>query len=85
LTHATSETERRGEIECGAFFFDVGGSEINCDALPVREFDAAIAEGRFDSLAAFFHGVIRQTDNVKVLPVRSADVDLGFDDIGVDT
>ena len=85
MAHTTGEAERHGKIECRAFLFDVGGSEIDGDALTVGKFDAAIAEGRFDSLAAFFHGVIRQTDNVKVLPVRSADVDLGFDDIGVDT
>ena len=84
MTHAASEAERHGEIECGAFFFDVGGSEIYGDSLTVRKFDAAIAKGGLDAFAAFFYGIVGQADDVEVVHAGGANVDFDFDDVGID-
>ena len=84
VAHAADQAETHGEIEGGAFFANVGGSEIDGDALAVRKLEAAVAERRLDALAAFFHGVVGQADYVEILNARGADVDLDFDEVGVD-
>jgi hypothetical protein len=45
--------------------------------------EAVIAERGLDALAAFFHGIIGQAHNVEILDPRGADVDLDFDEVGV--
>jgi len=84
LAHATSEAESHWKIKRGAFFLDVGGSEIDGNALAVREFDAAIAEGGFDAFAAFFYGIIGKADDVEIVHAGRANVDFDFDKIGID-
>jgi len=83
VAHAADQAESHGEIEGGAFFADVGGGEIDGDALAVGKFEAAIAQRGFDTLAAFFHGVVGQADDVEVLDARGADVNLDFNEVGV--
>jgi hypothetical protein len=84
VAHAADESESHGEIEAGAFFANVSGSEIDGDALAVREFVAAIAHGGLDAFAAFFDGVVGEADDVEVLHASGADVDLDFDEVSVD-
>ena len=84
LAHATREAEGHGKIERGAFLFYVGGSEIDCDALTVREFDAAVAERGFNAFTAFFYSIVGQTDDVEVVHTGGANVDFDFDEVGID-
>ena len=65
-------------------FFYVGGSEIDGDALAVRKFDAAIAEGGLDAFAAFFYGIVGQADDVEIVHAGGANVDFDFDEVGID-
>ncbi len=84
MSHAAGQPQGHGQIESGAFLADVGGREVNCDALAMGKLKAAVAQRGFDALAAFFHGVIRQPDNVKIGHARRAYIDLHFDEVSVD-
>src|SRR5690242_14050129 len=78
------QAESHGEVEAGAFFAEVGGSEIDGDALAIGEFEAAVAQGALDAFAAFLDGVIGKADDVEILHASGADVDLDFDEVGID-
>jgi hypothetical protein len=54
-------------------------------ALAIRKFKTAISQGRLDTLAAFFHGVVRQAHDVKVLHARGTHIHFDFDKVGVDS
>jgi len=54
------------------------------DALAVGKFDAAIAKSGFDAFAAFFYGIVGQTDDIEVVHASGADVDFHFDKVSGD-
>ena len=74
MAQAADESEGHGEVEAGAFLANVRRGEIDGDALAGGKFVLAIAQGGLDALAAFF----------EVVHVRGADVNLDFDEVGVD-
>ena len=63
-------TKDRGIVEGN---FVVGG----------EEYDLSNRSG-FDTFAAFFHGVVRETGDVEVGHARRAYIDLHFDEVSVD-
>src|SRR6266404_8479840 len=71
-----------GEVEAGAFLFDVGGGEIDGGAAH-GELEAGIGEGGGDAVLGFAHGGVGQADDDN-LCVTPAGVDLDFDGIGFD-
>jgi len=81
----TDDTKRHREIEAGAFFADVGRSEIDRD---VRGGDVvtAVAECGADTVAAFAHGRVGQADGVELIfgGLDAGYVDFDFDDVGID-
>ena len=81
---ASHQTEGHGQIERGTFLSNVSGREVDRDSLIHREIEAAISERGFDSLAAFLHRNVRQSDDVEIALVAGADVYLDFHEIGVD-
>ncbi len=84
MAHASDESKSHREIERRAFLANVGGRQIDGDALPVREFEAAVAKGRLDALAAFLDGIVRQADDVEILHAGRTHVDFDLDEVGVD-
>jgi hypothetical protein len=85
LALTTGETESYRQIESGTFLTQIGGSEINGDALAVGKFKATIAKSGFDPLTAFLDGVVKKADDVEVLHATGANVYLDLDEVGVDT
>ncbi len=84
MSHAAGEPQGHGQIESGTFLADVGGREVNCDALAMGKLKTAVAQRGLDALAALFHGVIRQPDDVEVGHACGAYIDLHFDEVSVD-
>ena len=74
-----------GQIEARAFFFDVGGREVDGDE-GGRNQVAGVLDGGADAVAAFAHGGVGQADGVEVILVRddAAVVDLDIDEVGID-
>jgi hypothetical protein len=71
-----------GEIEAGAFFFDVGGSEVDGRAAH-GEFEGGIADGGADAVLEFADGSIWKADDDD-LGIAITGVDLDFNRIGFD-
>ena len=80
---AAGESQRHGQIECGAFLADVGGREIDRDRVPRRKIESAIAQSGANAFAAFFHGNVRQADDCEMPFVCGHHVNLGLDEIRV--
>src|SRR6185437_2726935 len=76
--------ERHGQVEAGAFFLDIGRSQVDGD-VGGRNVVAAVLQRRADTLAAFAHRGIGQADGDKVVFVGSdaGDVNLNLDHVGV--
>ncbi len=72
-----------GKIERRAFLANVGGRQIDGDALQ-RKIVAAIFQRGLDALAAFLHGNVRQADNIEIAGPARADVHFDFHEVGVD-
>jgi hypothetical protein len=51
--------------------------------LAVRKLEGTIAKGRFDTLAAFFHGIVGKTRHIEVLHARKAYIYFDFHNVGV--
>jgi hypothetical protein len=66
--------------------FRISAGEIHGDVRG-RDIVAAVAESGAHPVAAFAHGGVGQTHGVKVvfIGLDAGDVDLNFDDAGVDT
>jgi hypothetical protein len=71
------------EVEGGAFLSDIGGGEIDGDALQ-RERVARVGEGGVDAVPPFPDGALRQTDRHEG-GEAIGDVGLDLHQIGVDT
>ncbi len=83
LAHDFFSEEKRADWRLLAAIC-VGGREIDGDALAVGKFDAAIAKSGFDAFAAFFYGIVGQTDDIEVVHASGADVDFHFDKVSGD-
>src|SRR5580658_4304699 len=84
MAHAADQSQGHREIERGAFFANVSGSQIDGHSLAMRKLEAAVAKRGLDAFTAFLDGVVREADDVKVLHARGADVDFDLDNVGVD-
>ena len=87
LERAVSAEDADGhrQVEAGAFFLDVGGGEVDGD-VGGREFEAGVADGGADAVAAFADGGVGKADGVEMIlrGLHSGEVDLDVDDAGVD-
>ena len=76
------QPERDRQIERGARLSQVGRGEVDGDAMR-RKFEAAVADGAANAVAALAHARVGQSDEME--PGKSErDVDLDLDDGGVD-
>jgi hypothetical protein len=80
---AAQNRKRHRQIERRAFLADIGGREVDRDAQD-REIVAAIFQRCLDTLAAFLDSHVRQAHHIKIAGPPRADVNLHFDQIGVD-
>jgi hypothetical protein len=62
-----------------------GRRQIDRDTLAVGKFISAISQRRFDALATFLHGVVRQTYNIEIRHPRRTYVHLYLDEVGVNS
>jgi hypothetical protein len=85
MTHAASQTQRHRQIERRAFFTNIGGSEVDRNALAMRKLERTVSQCGFDALAAFLHGVVGKTHHIEVLHARGAYVYFHFHNIGVNS
>jgi hypothetical protein len=83
MTHAASQTQCHRQIERRAFFTNIGGSEVDRNALAMRKLERTVSQRRLDALAAFLHGVVGKTHDVEILHASGPDIYLDFDNIGV--
>ena len=83
MTHAASQTQCHRQIERRAFFTNVGGSEVDRNALAMRKLERAVSQRRLDALAAFFHGVVGKTHHVEIVHARGAYIYFHFNNVGV--
>ena len=83
MTHAASQTQCHRQIERRAFFTNIGGSEVDRNALAMRKLERTVSQRRLDALAAFLHGVVGKTHHVEILHASGSDIHLDFDNIGV--
>ena len=74
-----------GEIEAGAFFFEVGGREVDGDA-GGRKVEAGVLDGGADAVAALADGGVGQADDAEglLLLLDSGEVDFYIDQVRVD-
>ena len=80
---AAQNRKRHREIEGRAFLANVGGRQIDRDALK-RKIVAAIFQRGLDAFAAFLHGDVGQADDIEIAGLARADVHLHFHEVGVD-
>ena len=74
LAAGDQDADRDGQIEAGAGLVDVGGGQVDGDALE-RQREARVGERRVDPLAALPHGAVGQADGGE-RGQAAADVDL---------
>ena len=67
---SAEDADGHGQVEAGAFFLDVGGSEVDGD-VGGREVEAGVADGGADAVAGFAHGGVGKADGVEVILRRS--------------
>ena len=81
----SDDAKSHGQVESGAFFLDVGGSEVDGDVRG-RDVVAAVLQRGADAVAAFAHGGIGQADGVEVVLIAldAGAVDFDLNDVGVD-
>jgi len=72
-----------GKIESRTFFTNIGGSEVDRNALAVRKLERTVSQHRLEALSAFLHGVVGKTHDVEILHASGSDIYLDFDNIGV--
>jgi hypothetical protein len=77
------EADGHGEIERGAFFFDVGGCEVD-DELMDGEGVAAVDDGAADAFDGLFDGGLCEADDESFFEALFADIDFDFTKDGVD-
>jgi hypothetical protein len=82
----TKDADGDGEIEAGALFFEVGGSQINGDASGGKV-EAGVLDGGTDAVTRFSNGRVGKSDGGKgfFLGFDAGEVDLYVDDVRVDT
>jgi hypothetical protein len=80
---AAQDGKRHRQIKCRAFLADVGGRQVDGDALE-WEIVAAILERGLDALAAFLHGDVGKADHVEIARFARTDVHLHLHEVGVD-
>lgn len=80
---ATEQPERDRKIERRAFLAHVGGRQIYRDGKVSRKIEAAIFQRGLGAFAALLHGDVRETDHIEIARLAGADVDLDFDQVGV--
>ena len=75
------DAEGDGQVVGGAFFAQVGGGQIYCEAV-LGKVESAVGDGRTDAFAAFAHGGAGEADDGEPLePV--CDIDFDFDLFGI--
>ncbi len=79
---AAQNRKRHRQIERRTFLANVGGRQIDGDALK-RKLVAAIFQRGLDAFAAFLHGNVRQADNIEIAGLARADVHLDLHEVGV--
>ncbi len=81
---SAENTERDGEVETGAFLFDVGGREVDGDE-GGRNQVAGVFDGGADAVAALAHGGVGESDGVEVVLIGNdtALVDFDIDQVGI--
>ena len=83
----TQDADGDGQVETGALFFEVGGSEVDGDACG-REVEAGVLDGGADAVAGFADGGVGQAYGGEAAVIGGLDageVDLDVDEVGVDT
>src|SRR5256885_3091935 len=85
MAHAADQPQSHGQVEGRAFLAHVGRGEINSYTLSMRELETAVSQRGLDTLAAFFDGIVWQTDDVEILHAGGTNIYFGLDHIRVDT
>jgi hypothetical protein len=82
---SAENADRHGEVEAGAFFFNVGGGEVDGD-VGGGELEAGVADGGADAVTAFANGGVGKADRVEVvfLGLHAGEVHFDVDDAGID-
>ena len=75
LTTGDQDANGDGEVEAAALLGQVGRSEIDRDT-PRRKLEAGVEQGAAHAVAAFLHGLFRQTDDIEC---RQAIGEMGLD------
>ena len=82
---SAKDAHGHGQVEAGAFFFNVGGGEVDGD-VGGGQLEAGVADGGADAVAAFANGGVGKADGVEVvlLGLHAGEVHFNVDDAGVD-
>ncbi len=81
----SDDAESHGQVESGAFFFDVGRGEVDGDVRGGNVIAAVLQRGA-DAVAALAHRGVGQADGVEVVLIAldAGAVDFHLNDVGVD-